>query len=434
LVQEAKLKIVIARKAPQKIRQMIAAEFPADWQIVTVPAPSLIDKIGDADALIPEGTLIDVELLEHAKNLKIIQTGAGYDNVNIEECSRRGIQVANAAGINAQAVAEHVIALIFGWYKNIVKLDAALKRGKFTVNYTGSELSGKVIGVVGLGCIGKEVVRMAQAINLEVIGYHYRQATGGANMDRVDLHLLLKQADIVTIHVALNGKTRHMIGKKEFELMKKNAFFVNTSRGAVVDEQALIDALQIGQIGGAGLDVFEIEPLPAGSPLRQLENVILTPHNAGEPDALFFHKKRFQFFADNIFRVLNGESPRNALNDPVGQSIERDSLISPVILPEGYNGKILLVSVCGDGIEKTVLLRSGDLWHREILRNTEVEIKNLGFENALVHELGGAHIRFEPNGTITIYGASQEFGACDKEFAAELVRKVFRERTVEIRN
>jgi hypothetical protein len=134
-----------------------------------------------------------------------------------------------------------------------------------------------------------------------------------------------------------------------------------------------------------------------------------------------------------IFRVLEGKPPRNALNDPVGQSIERDSLISPVILPEGYNGKILLVSVSGDGIEKTVLLRSGDLWHREILRNTEVEIKNLGFENALVHELGGALIRFEPDGTITIYGASQEFGACDKEFAAELVRKVFRERTVEIR-
>ncbi|NOR88613.1 MAG: hypothetical protein GQ524_00005, partial [Anaerolineales bacterium] len=100
---------------------------------------------------------------------------------------------------------------------------------------------------------------------------------------------------------------------------------------------------------------------------------------------------------------------------------------------EGYNGKILLVSVCGDGIEKTVLLRSGDLWHREILRNTAVEIKNLGIENALVHELGGAHIRFEPEGTITICGVSQEFGACDKEFAAELVRKVFRERTVEIR-
>ncbi len=123
---------------------------------------------------------------------------------------------------------------------------------------------------------------------------------------------------------------------------------------------------------------------------------------------------------------------RNALNDPVGQSIEPDSRISPVILPEGYNGKILLVSVSGEGIKKTVLLRSGDLWHREILRNTEVEIKNLGFKNALVHELGGALVRFEPDGTIAIYGASHEFGACDKSYAAELVRKAFTERTVKV--
>ena len=115
---------------------------------------------------------------------------------------------------------------------------------------------------------------------------------------------------------------------------------------------------------------------------------------------------------------------------------EQDSnpLIPPVILPEGYNGKILLVSVSGAMIEKTVILRSGDLWHREILRNTETEIKSLGFENALVHELGGALVRFEPDGAITIYGASQEFGACDKGFAAEMVRKEFRERTVIIRD
>jgi len=121
------------------------------------------------------------------------------------------------------------------------------------------------------------------------------------------------------------------------------------------------------------------------------------------------------------------------LNESHKQRIESNRLIPEVILPEGYNGKILLVSVSGDGIKRTVLLRSGDLWHREILRNTKTEIKNLGFDNALVHELGGALVRFEPNGTITIYGASQEFGACDKEFAAELVRKEFRERIIKVK-
>ena len=108
------------------------------------------------------------------------------------------------------------------------------------------------------------------------------------------------------------------------------------------------------------------------------------------------------------------------------------NLIPEVILPEGYNGKILLVSVSADGIEKSVLLRSGDLWHREILHNTAAEIKNLGFENAQVHELGGALVRFEPDGAITIYGASQEFGACDKEYAAEIIKKKFRDRPINI--
>ena len=274
------MKVVIVRKAPQKIRRMMRAEFPAEWQIVTVPAKSLMDEIGDADALIPEGSPVDVELLEHAKNLKIIQTGAGYDNVNIEECRRRGIRVANAAGVN----------------------------------------------------------------------------------------------------------------------------------------------------------VFETEPLPADSPLRQLENVILTPHNAGEPDALFFHKKRFQFFAKNIARVFAGKAPLDELQSNNSEKKAAGRKIPEVILPEGYTGKILLISIFGDGIEDMVILRSGDLWHREILRNTEAEIRNLGIRDARVYEQGGAHLRFEPDGTILIHGNSQQYGACDKEYAAGLVRDAFPGRRVEVRS
>ncbi|UCD77722.1 MAG: hypothetical protein JSW26_20240 [Desulfobacterales bacterium] len=426
------MKVVIVRDAPENTQQLIAGQFPADWQIVVVPALSLIDEIGDADALIPEGTRIDAPLLEHAKNLKIIQTGAGYDNVDIEECSRRGILVANAAGINARAVAEHVLALILCWYKNIAKLNAAIKSGNFAVDYAGSELSGKVIGVVGLGRIGREVAKMAQANNLKAVGYHYRQTGETADIDRMDLHSLLKRADIVSIHVALNEKTRHMIGARQFKVMKKDAFLVNTSRGAVVDEQALIEALRLGRIGGAGLDVFETEPLPADSPLRRLENVILTPHTAGEPDALFFHRKRFQFFAQNISRHDAGIPLLNELQ-PVRSGTKTAGRVIPAVnLPEGYNGKILLVSVSGDGIEEMVILRSGDLWHREILRNTEKEIRDRGFKNARVHELGGAHLRFEPDGTIIIHGFSQQYGACDKEYAAELVRTAFGGRRVEV--
>jgi len=412
----------------------MAAQFPKDREIVTVSADEFENAIGDAEVIIPEGTAIDRRVLALAPGLKFIQAGAGYDNIDIDACTERGIYVANAAGVNARAVAEHVFAFILAWYKNIIALDGALKRGEFSLDYTGSELSEKVIGVVGLGNIGREVCRLAAAFHMKVFGYHHRRTETVPDTDVVEFHTLLGQSDIITMHVALNNQTHHLIGQKEFELMKEDVFFINTSRGGVVDEATLIESLRKKKIGGAGLDVFETEPLPEESPLRKLNNVILSPHNAGEPDGLFFHKKRFQFFGDNISRVLKGKPPRNALNDPGMPNIMPGSRISPVILPEGYNGKILLVSVSGDGIENAVLLRSGDMWHREILRNTKVEIKNLGFENALVHQLGGAHVRFESDGTIIIFGASQEFGACDKEYAGELVRDLFPERRVEVRN
>ena len=428
------MKVVIIRDAPEKARQLIADQFPAEWKVVFVSAKELLNEIEDAGALIPENTTIPAAIISRAKTLKLIQTGAGYDNVPIEECTKNGIYVANAPGVNAQAVAEHVFAFILCWYKNILPLDAFMKAGDVTPNYRGAELADKVIGIAGWGHIGKEVARLANAFNMQVLAYHYRSVKTDPDIEFVDWQTLLTSSDILSVHVALNNQTRHMIGPKAFEAMKPDAFLINTSRGAVVDELALIDALKNENIGGAGLDVFAEEPLPAENPLRKLKNVILTPHMAGEPDGLFFHRKRFQFFADNIFRVLKGKPPRSALNDPVGQSIEPDSRISPVILPEGYNGKILLVSVSSDGIKKTVLLRSGDLWHREILRNTKTEIKNLGFAKAQVHELGGALVRFEPDGTITIYSASDEFGACDKVYAAELVRKAFPERTVNVKS
>ena len=426
------MKVLIIRNAPSRIKQLMATQFPGNWEIVTASVDEIENAIGDAEAIIPEGAAIDRRVLALAPRLKFIQTGAGYDNIDIDACTESGIYVANAAGVNARAVSEHVFAFILTWYKNIIALDGALKRGEFSVDYAGSELSDKVIGVVGLGNIGREVCRLAASFHMKVFGYHHRRAETIPDTDIVDWQTLLSQSDIITLHVSLNSQTRHLIGPKEFGLMKNDVFFINTSRGAVVNEATLIESLQKKQIGGAGLDVFDTEPLPAESPLRKLDNVILSPHSAGEPDGLFFHKKRFQFFAANIIRVLNGKPPRNALNDPV--DIRPDSRISPVILSEGYNGKILLVSVSGHGLEKAVLLRSGDLWHREILRNTEVEIKNLGFENARVHELGGAHVRFEPDGTITIFGASQQFGACDKAYAAKLLRDRFPGRRVQVRN
>ncbi|NIS61463.1 MAG: phosphoglycerate dehydrogenase [Proteobacteria bacterium] len=308
------MNVVIVKKVPERTKRFILSKFPRDWKVVVVTPEELNEELEDVEAIIPEHYPIDGPLLERAKNLKVVQTGAGYDNVMIDECTKRGVYVANAAGINASAVAEHVFAFILCWYKNMISLDGVMKKGEFGVEFIGSELSGKAIGILGLGNIGREVARIATAFNMTVLGYHRRAIETELQIEFTDFETLLRSSDIVTLHIPLNDGTRHLIGQRELALMKEDAFLINTSRGAVVDEVALIEALQSGKIGGAGLDVFETEPLPKDSPLRQLNNVILTPHRAGSPDGLHFHHRRYEFFAENIKRVSEGKVPIKALN------------------------------------------------------------------------------------------------------------------------
>jgi len=308
------MKVVIVGKFSDRTKHFILSKFPHDWKIAIVTSEELHREVNDAEVIIPEHQIIDGPLLDRAKHLKLVQTGAGYDNVMIDECTRRGIYVANAAGINARAVAEHVFALILCWYKNIIYLDGLMKRGQYGVDYAGSELSGKVIGIVGLGNIGREVACLASAFKMKVLGYHTRSIDTNLEIECMDFNTLLRLSDIVTLHVSLNDKTRGMISRRELKLMKEDAFLINTSRGPIIDEAVLIEALRSRKIGGAGLDVFETEPLPKDSPLRRLDNVILTPHTAGSPEGLKFHHKRYEFFVENIRRVSECKPPINALN------------------------------------------------------------------------------------------------------------------------
>lgn len=308
------MKVVIVGKFSRRTKGLILSKFPHDWKIVMVTSEKLNKELYDAEVIIPEHQIIDGPLLDRAKYLKLVQTGAGYDNVMIEECTKRGVYVANAAGINARAVAEHVFAYILCWYKNMIYLDGIMKRGQYGVDYAGSELSGKVIGIVGLGNIGREVARLAQTFKMKVLGYHTHPIDTNLEIECMDFITLLRLSDIVTLHVSLNDKTRSMISRRELKLMKEDAFLINTSRGPIIDKAALIEALRSRKIGGAGLDVFETEPLPRDSPLRKLNNVILTPHTAGSPDGLKFHHKRYEFFVENIRRVSEAKVPSNTLN------------------------------------------------------------------------------------------------------------------------
>lgn len=308
------MNIVIIGNFTKTSQKRIVGQFPSDWRVTIGTANETEPELAEAEVVIPEHVMIDGPFLDRAPKLRLVQTGAGFDNVVIPECTQRGIYVANAAGVNATAVAEHVLTFIFCWYKSMIRLDGMLKRGEYGFDYTGSEVAGKTLGIIGMGKVGEAVARRALACEMKVMGYDIRPVEVEGGVQMTDMETLLSHADVVTLHCFLNERTRHMIGRREFASMKPSAFLINTARGPIVDEAALIEALQTGKIGGAGLDVFEKEPLPKESPLRKMENVILTPHTAGMPEGLRFHQKRYAHFLENILRVSQGKVPLNALN------------------------------------------------------------------------------------------------------------------------
>ncbi len=311
------MKILLVGHFNEIAKSKIEACFPAAWEVVIVPpGPDMQRHLADCQVLIPEHVQVDQDLLAAAPKLRLVQTGAGFDNVDISACTRLGIWAANASGMNAQAVAEHVLALMLAYYKNIPFLDGFMKKriDEERLDYTGSELSGKTVGIVGWGAIGQKVAALCGAFDMRVLVYskHAEQSGGAAEM--TDLDTLLRTSDIVSLHAALNPRTQRSINKTVFGKMKNTALLINTSRGKIVHEGELIDALKNGEIAGACLDVFDTEPLPTDSELRDLDNVILTPHTAGMPDGRKFHQKRYDFFIRNIRYVQNGEEPESKLN------------------------------------------------------------------------------------------------------------------------
>jgi D-3-phosphoglycerate dehydrogenase len=310
------MKVVIIGCFAEYSKVRIIAEFPAEWKIDIVPPEKAMKALADADIVVPEHIRVDKAFLDQAPHLKLVQTGAGFDNVDIDECTRRGVWAANAAGVNAVAVAEHVLAFILSWYKNIPYLDNFMKNREDEkhLSYNGSELAGRTIGILGLGAVGKNVAKYCNALNMRVIAHAGRPVETRDKIKLVDVDALYRESDILTAHIPLNGQTRHLLNGAVFKSMKNTALLINTSRGSVVHEADLIEALKSGSIAGACLDVFEQEPLRVDSELRNMRNVLLTPHTAGMPDSPKFHKTRYRFFLRNIQLVLAGEAPDSALN------------------------------------------------------------------------------------------------------------------------
>ena len=246
----------------------------------------LIDRLREAEvALNIRGrTFFTAEVLGACPKLKLISIwGTGTDNVDLPAAAARGITVTNTPGANAVAVAEHTVALMLAAAKQIVPADRAMRQGGWPRNLV-PQLRGKRLGLVGTGLIGREVAAMAKGLGMEVVAWTFHPSARLADtlgLRYVEIEELLRTSDIVSLHLRATPETRHFLTRARLAMLKPGAVLVNTARGALIDEAALVECLQEKRIAGAALDVFETEPLPADHPLLGLPNVLLTPHAAG---------------------------------------------------------------------------------------------------------------------------------------------------------
>ena len=250
------------------------------------PREELERALAGAHALIVRSeTRVTADLLTRGPNLRVIaRAGTGVDNIDVHAATRRGIAVMNAPGANTVSAAEHTMGLLLAQARHIPWAAEAMRRGEWDrKRFEGTELRGKTIGIVGLGRIGGHVAQLARAFGMHVVGhdpYLSPERAAELQLKLLPLDQLLGQADVVTLHVAHTEQTHHLINADRLRLMKPTAVLVNTARGELVDEAALAEAVREKRIGGAAIDVFAVEPLPADAPLRKLERVILTPHLA----------------------------------------------------------------------------------------------------------------------------------------------------------
>ncbi|HVC78239.1 MAG TPA: phosphoglycerate dehydrogenase [Candidatus Micrarchaeaceae archaeon] len=279
----------------------------------------LIERIPEFDALVVRSeTKVTGPILEAGRRLRVVgRAGVGVDNIDVPAATRRGILVVNAPRGNIVAAAEHTIALLFAVARWVAQADASVKRGEWTKSkFMGSEIRGKTLGVIGLGNVGSEVAKRAHGLEMEVVAYDPVVSVERAelfNVELVKLDELLERADFVTIHVPLVEANRKLIGAAELTLMKPTARLINTSRGGIVDEDALYDALKSGGLAGAASDVFVNEP--AGEHrLFTLPNFVATPHIAASTSEA---QVSVAFdVAEEVAAVLAGDLPRYAVNAP----------------------------------------------------------------------------------------------------------------------
>jgi len=317
------VKVLVTGRLPEEIEDLIKKEHDVEMNEKDRPMERerLLQRIEKKEGLLCMVTdRIDQELLERAPQLKMIANyGVGYNNIDLNAAAGRGIPVSNTPGVLTDATADVTFALILAVARRVVEGDKMTREGRFQfwapLHFLGKEVTGKTLGILGLGRIGKAVVRRAKGFDMHIL-YHNRRRIKASDEKALGvkfagLKTLLSESDFVSLHVPLNDLTHHMIGREELEWMKPTAYLINASRGAVVDETALFEALRAKKIGGAGLDVYENEPTPTPG-LIKLDNVTLLPHLGSA--TLETRAKMAQLAAENLLAGLKGEIPPNCLN------------------------------------------------------------------------------------------------------------------------
>lgn len=271
----------------------------------------LIERIRDSEIVvnIRSSAKFTARVFDACPKMKLLSIwGTGTDNVDLAAAVQHGVTVTNTPGVSAVSIAEHSLMLMLAVARRVVALHSGVVAGQW-VRGQSIQLNGKTLGVIGLGAIGRQFARIAQGIGMRVIAWtmHPNPALG---FELVELDELLRTSDVVSLHLRQSNDTIGFLGKSEFEKMKRSAILVNTARGPIVDEAVLIESLRTNRIAGAGLDVFDVEPLPAGNPLTKLDNVVLTPHCAGvTPEVL---EAGLALALDNIASFLEGK-PQNVV-------------------------------------------------------------------------------------------------------------------------
>lgn len=269
----------------------------------------LLRRIKDADVIVNIRAYckFPADVLRAAEKLKLISVwGTGTDNIDLDVTRELGIRVTSTPGTATESVAEHALALMLAAARKIPQVDRQVKDGKW-VRGLSTQLYGKTLGVIGTGSIGSHFAKLAKGIGMNVIAWTFHPSHEKARnigFKYVPREQLLMEADVVSIHLRLSDQTEGFIGKKEIALMKLSALIINTARGAIVDKEALIQALKDGKIAGGGLDVFQKEPVDPDDPLLDLDNIVLTPHSAGQtPEVL---DKGLSMAVENVANFLSG--------------------------------------------------------------------------------------------------------------------------------